>query len=337
MHIGVLTSGGDAPGMNAAIRAIVLAAHHYHFKVTGFFHGFNGLLNNESVPLNDHDVRHLIGQGGTLLKSARCQPFTTEDGGRQSAATLSAMGIDTLLVIGGDGSFQGCIHLARFWPGQILGIPGTIDNDIDGTDLSIGYATAIDTAVEAIDKIRDTADAFERIFLVEVMGRHSSYIALNAGMASGAEQILTFENTKDPQQAFADILAHIDSSRRLRGKASYIIVIAEHVWKEGSHTLAKALSQAIGTDCRLCILGYIQRGGRPVTQDRLLATKLGIAAVECAMSGQHLQMVGETRGQINLTPLEQTNNHKKQVDPLLQRAQQDVFDLVANSNNTDTS
>ena len=330
MHFGLLTSGGDAPGMNAAIRAVVLTAHHYHHRVTGFCHGYNGLLDGDGALLADHQVRDLIHRGGTLLKSARCEAFRTPEGARQAAATLEARGIDCLIVIGGDGSFQGGVHLSRYWSGQVLGVPGTIDNDVDGTDQTIGFATATATAVEAIDRIRDTAEAFERIFLVEVMGRHASFLALDAGMACGAEQILTFENCRQPEAAFSGILDHLQSSRQLRGNASYIIVVAEHAWPGGTVALAQRLSKATGIDCRPSILGYIQRGGSPVPADRLLATRLGIAAVECAMSGQHLKMVGECRGRIELTPLAASNAGAKAIDPLLARAHSQIFDLAAN-------
>jgi 6-phosphofructokinase 1 len=182
-RIGVLTSGGDAPGMNAAIRAIVLTAAAYNIDVIGFRHGFNGLLEDDYQTLLPQHVQHIIQHGGTLLKSARCKAMHTQAGVKQAAGALEQLRLDALIIIGGDGSFRGALALAEYYQGQILGVPGTIDNDVDGTDYTIGFATAIDTALDAIDKIRDTADAFERIFLVELMGRHSGYITLSVGTA----------------------------------------------------------------------------------------------------------------------------------------------------------
>ena len=189
-RIGILTSGGDAPGMNAAIRALVLTASQHQLEVVGFSHGFNGIFNREYRVLSNMDVLHIIQLGGTILKSARCAQLQQADGPQIAADVLHELEIDALVVIGGDGSFRGCMALSQFYRGQLVGLPGTIDNDVDGTDYTIGFATALDTALDAIDKIRDTADAFERTFLVEVMGRHTGYLALAAGIASAAEQII---------------------------------------------------------------------------------------------------------------------------------------------------
>jgi 6-phosphofructokinase 1 len=323
-RIGVLTSGGDAPGMNAAIRAVQLTAAACNIEVIGFKHGYNGLLESEYKTLLSHHVQNIIQRGGTILKSARCPALQTSDGPAQAAATLHQLDIDALIVIGGDGSFRGALEIAKHYNGQIIGVPGTIDNDVDGTDNTIGYATAIDTALDAIDKIRDTADAFERIFLVELMGRHSGYIALSAGIAAGAEQILCPEFGRLQPGDLRSVITPIQHAQLLLGKSSYIIVVAENSYPGGTTALADELSKAIGTECRACILGHIQRGGSPVGADRILGTKLGAFAVEQLLQGAHLQMAGEVNGEAVLYPLSQTGERRKAIDPFLVRWQQQV-------------
>jgi len=313
--IGVLTSGGDAPGMNAAIRAVVMTAEANGIRVIGFKHGFNGIFNGEFQPLQRSEVQHIIQHGGTVLKSARCQRLQQADGPAQAGAQLNQQGIDALIVIGGDGSFRGCLAIAPYFTGQIVGIPGTIDNDVDGTDFTIGFATALDTALDAIDKIRDTADAFERIFLVEVMGRHTGYLALAAGIASGAEQIICPEYG---EVDLADLQKDIQQVQHQYGRGSYIIVIAETMYQAGATALAAELTQASGIECRACVLGHLQRGGSPVGSDRILATKLGAFAVEQLLAGNaHLMMAGEQGGQALLFPLSLTGDKKKQADRYL--------------------
>lgn len=323
-RIGILTSGGDAPGMNAAIRAAVLTAAAHNIDVIGFRHGFNGLLEDDSQTLLPHHVQHIIQQGGTIIKSARCKTLHTDAGARQAADTLHRLQLDALLIIGGDGSFRGALAIAPYYRGQIIGVPGTIDNDVDGTDFTIGFATAIDTALDAIDKIRDTADAFERIFLVELMGRHSGYIALSAGIAAGAEQIICPEFGALQANALKTLITPIQRAQLLRGKSSYIMVVAENSYPGGTTALAEALSSALGIECRACILGHIQRGGSPVGADRILATKLGAFAVEQLVAGAHLMMAGEINQQAVLYPLAQTGERKKQIDPFLVRWQQQI-------------
>jgi len=318
--IGLLTSGGDAPGMNAAIRAVVLTAAAQGIEVIGFKHGFNGIFSHEHQQLQRTEVLHIIQQGGTLLKSARCKQLEQPGGPEQAANVLHQLGIDALIVIGGDGSFRGCQAIAPFYTGQIVGIPGTIDNDVDGTDFTIGFATALDTALDAIDKIRDTADAFERIFLVEVMGRHTGYLALAAGIASGAEQIICPEYG---EVDIDDLQQDIQQVQRQYGRGSYIIVIAETMYPSGATTLAAELTQASGIECRACVLGHLQRGGSPVGSDRILATKLGAFAVEQLLRGNaHLMMAGEQAGQAVLFPLSLTGDKKKQADRYLLEWQQ---------------
>ncbi|MDP2559951.1 ATP-dependent 6-phosphofructokinase [Psychrobium sp. 1_MG-2023] len=324
--IGVLTSGGDAPGMNAAIRAIVLTAQHHGISVTGFKRGFNGLLNGEHFQLTECYVRDIIHHGGTVLKSARCQAFTTEQGQLQASEVLNRLAIDCLIVIGGDGSLRGAELLADYWSGQIIGLPGTIDNDVAGADKTIGFATAVNTAVEAIDKIRDTADAFERTFLVEVMGRESGYIAMSVAIACAAEQVLTFESRQLPSQQLASIVNHITNAQKSRGNSSYIMVIAENLWPTGTIELAKELTEQSNIECQPCILGHIQRGGRPVFEDRILATKLGVAAVEASVDGAHLVMLGEVNQSITATPLSKLALEHKTIDTFLFNAQQQIFE-----------
>ncbi len=315
LTIGLLTSGGDAPGMNAAIRAVVLTAAAQGIRVLGFKHGFNGIFNSDFQQLQRTEVLHIIQNGGTILKSARCQLLEQADGPEKAATILNTLAVDALIVIGGDGSFRGCQAIAPFYQGQIVGIPGTIDNDVDGTDFTIGFATALDTALDAIDKIRDTADAFERIFLVEVMGRHTGYLALAAGIASGAEQIIC------PEYGDVDIVDLQNDIRQMQrefGNGSYIIVIAETMYSAGATALAAELTAASGIECRACVLGHMQRGGSPVGSDRILATKLGAFAVEQLLQGNaHLMMAGEQGGQAQLFPLSLTGNKKKQTDQYL--------------------
>lgn len=328
-RIAVLTSGGDAPGMNACIRAIVLTAHRNQIEVIGFRHGYNGLLKREYQPLHPGDVVNIIQRGGTILRSARCPEFVEPEATERAAQNLTSMHIDALLIIGGNGSFMGAEHLAQYWQGQIITLPGTIDNDINGTDGTIGYYTAIDTALEAIDKVRDTADAFERIFLIEVMGRHAGFIGLSSAIGSGAEQVLLPELI-DPEKGIdlEQIKRHVKITRQKRGMCSYIIIIAEHLYPGGATALAQKLTTDMDVECRPVILGHIQRGGSPVSMDRLLATKLGAYAVEAARDGKSLIMIGEKNYKVVEVPLPDTRATKKPLDPYLVEIQQDFFDLV---------
>lgn len=326
-RIAILTSGGDAPGMNAAIRASVLACHHFKLDAIGYRHGYNGLLEQEYVPLGTEHVTNIIQRGGTILKSARCEPFKTVEGAKQAAANLDALDIDALIVIGGDGSFRGALHLANYWGGQIIGLPGTIDNDISGTDATIGYYTAIDTALESIDKVRDTADAFERIFLIEVMGRHAGFIGLSAAVCSGAEQVLLPELYPHAPPDLQQLAAHIQQAQAVRGKCSYIMVITENLWPGGATDLAHKLHVSTGIECRPVILGHVQRGGSPVSLDRMLASKLGAYAVEAILAGKTGIMIGEQNHQVVEVPFEQCWDRPKALDPYLVRIQTQMFDL----------
>ncbi len=333
-RIGILTSGGDAPGMNAAIRSLVLAAHHYHIEVIGFYHGYNGLVCAENIAqskvLSLKDVNGIIHRGGTVLKSARCLQMLEKQGLEQASSTLEDKGIDALVVIGGDGSFNGLLALKQHWQGQLIGIPGTIDNDLDGTDFTIGFATAVNTGIDAIDKIRDTADAFERIFIVELMGRHSGHITFNVGIACAAEQVLSFENfsVNDQQSKLIELAKEIKTAKENR-HTSYIIVIAENLWPGGATNLAQQLKQAADMDCTACVLGHIQRGGSPVAKDRLLATKMGVAAVQAIMAGENKIMIAEQHSAICYIPLKQAVKHHKRVNQQLVNAQKNILALTA--------
>lgn len=322
-RIAVLTSGGDAPGMNAAIRAVVLSAQKAGIEVIGFLRGYNGIFERSYRSLTSQDVLHIGHVGGTMLKSARCAMMQQVDGPARAGEILHDMAIDALIVIGGDGSFRGCLALSHHYQGQLVGIPGTIDNDVDGSDFTIGFATALDTALDAIDKIRDTADAFERIFIVEVMGRHTGYLALSAGIAAAAEQVLCPEyGSIKPQHLLADLTRH----QQQYGHGSYIIVMAETMYPDGAVALAKSLEQQSHTECRAQILGHIQRGGKPVGSDRILATKLGAYAVEQLLLGHaHMMMAGEVAGTAGLYPLSLTGLKQKQVDPYLLQWQQQLW------------
>ncbi len=310
--IAVLTSGGDAPGMNAAIRAIVRTAIHHQLQVAGVQKGYYGLVHNEFANMNNRSVSNIIQRGGTILRSARCQTFRTEEGQRQAAKNLQSNDIDALFVIGGDGSLQGAHNLANHWPGQIIGLPGTIDNDLSGTDYTIGYFTALDTALDAIDKIRDTADAIDRVFLVEVMGRMAGFIAAGAGVAGGAEEILVPERSVDINALVGDITA-----AKEKGKVSFIMIVAEGAYPGGATALSIELEKKSGIECRPCILGYIQRGGSPAALDRILATKLGTFSVEQALQGVSGVMTGIINSEFVTTPLKQTWANRKPLDPYL--------------------
>lgn len=326
--IAILTSGGDAPGMNACIRSIVLTSLRFGLEVYGYRHGYNGLLEQEYQSLRAKKVTNIIQRGGTILHSARCVAFKSDDAARLAAKNLDALGIDALLVIGGDGSFRGAAHLAKHWRGQVIGLPGTIDNDIYGTDATIGYFTAIETALDSIDKVRDTADAFERIFLVEVMGRNAGFIGLSAAIASASDNILVPELAKDADTEIADIIAHVEAAKQRSGTSSYIIVITENLWPGGATKLAETLKERTDIECRPVILGHVQRGGSPVSQDRILATKLGAYAVEAAMAGKSNVMVGEINQVVYCLPIEESWTQQKALDPYLVKIQQDYFDII---------
>lgn len=285
--IGVLTSGGDSSGMNPCVRAVVRTACYNGIEVMGIYHGYQGMINNEIRPLSSRDVGGLSARGGTVLGSARCLEFREKEGRQKAIDNLKKHGIDAVVVIGGDGSFRGAQALADESDIRVIGLPGTIDNDIAGTDYTIGYDTAVNVAMEAIDKIRDTANSHERIFFVEVMGRNAGYIALEAGLAAGAEQILIPEEPTD----IPGIAAELMEGRRL-GKMSSIVVVAEGDDEGGAFDIAQKVSKYAHLPSRVTVLGHLQRGGSPTANDRLLATRLGYASVMSLMEGTHGVMLG---------------------------------------------
>ena len=320
-RVGVLTSGGDAPGMNAAIRAITRTALGEGLEVIGFYRGYDGVVNKLYVELDRRSVANIVQRGGTMLRSARCEVFMTPEGRDQAAANLRELGIDVLFVIGGDGSLTGANALRKHGDGQVIGIPGTIDNDLDGTDFTIGYFTALDTALQAIDKVRDTADAFERVFLIEVMGRMAGFIALGVGIGCGAEEVLV------PEQEFdlRNLIGRIQATKET-GKLSCIIIVAEGIVHRGVRSidgritihdttmLAKEIQTYTGLDSRAVILGHIQRGGNPAALDRILASTLGAFAVEQALAGASEIMVGVQARQLCAVPLKETWKDHKPLD-----------------------
>jgi len=273
-RVAILASGGDSPGMNAAIRAFVRSALWEHYHVFGIQNGYEGLLNNEIRELSSRDMGMIINQGGTVLGTARSAEFQTPEGLKKAADNLVAAKIDALCVVGGDGSFRGLMALSEIYKGQVVGIPGTIDNDIPGTDYTIGFDTAVQTAVEAIDKLRDTALSHGRVFFVEVMGRKSGQIALSVGLASGAEDVVIPEEKTD-----ADVVAKRLLDGRKKGKRFGIVVVAEGHDSGGAFKLAETVQQKVGFNIRVSVLGHIQRGGSPTSHDRVWGSRMGEAAV----------------------------------------------------------
>lgn len=311
-HIAVLTSGGDAPGMNAAIRAVVRTAIYHQLEVSGVYQGYQGLIDDDIEPLNARSVANIIQRGGTMLRSARCQAFYEAEGRAQAAKVLQARAIDALVVIGGDGSFHGGHFLGQEHGIPVVGIPGTIDNDIAGTDVTIGFYTAMDIALEAIDRLRDTAASHDRLFLVEVMGRAAGHIALNVSVAGGAEAVMIPEAPMTVAQ-----LSSMLQDAQQRGKSSSVIVVAEGAYEGGATALAQAIQDSIGMDMRVTILGHIQRGGSPCTKDRVLASRLGYAAVRALLSGRRDVMVGLHNHEVVYVPLKETWENSKDIDHAL--------------------
>jgi 6-phosphofructokinase 1 len=288
--IGVLTSGGDAPGMNAAIRAVVRTALAQGKKVKGIMRGYQGLIDEEIIDMDKHSVSDIIQKGGTILGTARCDDFRTPEGQQRGAEVCKKYGIDGLVVIGGDGSFQGAQKLAHLGVNTI-GIPGTIDLDIACTDYTIGFDTAVNTAMEAIDKVRDTSTSHERCSIIEVMGRHAGYIALWCGLANGAEDILLPERYNHDEQK---IINHIIDSRKL-GKKHHLIINAEGIGHSAS--MAKRIEAATGMETRATILGHMQRGGSPSCKDRVYASIMGAYAVDALCEGKSSRVVAYKNGE----------------------------------------
>lgn len=304
--IGLLTSGGDAPGMNAAIRAVVRTAIHNKIHVRGIIRGFEGLLEERIIDLNDRDVADIIQRGGTVLQTARSEEMKTVEGQQKAAAICKKYGLDGLVIIGGDGSFQGAARLAEYGI-NVMCIPGTIDLDIACTDYTIGFDTAINTAMEAVDKIRDTSASHQRCSIIEVMGREAGYIALYCGIANSAEKILMPEC---PQHDLNELIQDIKNNS-LKERNNYIIINAEGVG--GSNDMAMSIEQATGINSRATILGYLQRGGSPTCKDRVYASFMGAKAVEALMNGAQNRVMVYRDGQFQDIDLEEALKMEKTI------------------------
>lgn len=297
-NIGILTSGGDSPGMNAAIRSVVRTGIYNGVEVFGIRRGYQGMIEGDIFKMKTTDVSNIIQYGGTILKTARSKDFMTDEGMRKAYDQLTAHNIDSLVLIGGDGTFRGADEFFRHYTIPAIGLPGTIDKDLSGTDFTIGFDTAVNTAVSAIDKIRDTAEAHDRLFVVEVMGRDAGYIALNSGISCGAEDILIPEQLT----AMSEVLDRIDRDER-RKKTVHIIVVAEGDELGGAREVHAAIKTRFPhIDVRSCVLGHIQRGGSPTFSDRVLASRLGYAAVSALLSGRSQVMAGIINDQVVFTP-----------------------------------
>jgi 6-phosphofructokinase 1 len=308
-RIGVLTSGGDSPGMNAAIRAVVRTGIYYGFEMYGIMRGYLGMIEDDIFEMTSRSVANIIQRGGTILKTARSKDFFTEEGRHKAYNNLVKHSINGLIVIGGDGSFTGALKIATEFNLPCVCIPGTIDKDLYGTDYTIGFDTAVNTAVEAIDKIRDTADAHDRLFIVEVMGRHAGYIALHSGIATGAENILIPEAETNMEEVIASL-----SEKEKRKKLVNLIIVAEGDEFGGANEVARVVKEKLpNLDTRVSILGHIQRGGSPTCLDRLIASRMGYHAIESMMEGRFNVMVGVVNNAMAYTPLEIAIREKQKI------------------------
>ena len=310
--VGVLTSGGDAPGMNAAIRGVTRTALYNGLEVVGIRHGYHGMIHGHFIDLRAHSVSDILARGGTILKTARSKEFMEPEGRRKAYDNLKEAGVDAVVVIGGDGSLTGArVFCDEYFDIPFIGIPGTIDNDIYGTDYTIGYDTALNTVVEAVDKIRDTAGSHNRLFFIEVMGRDAGFIALNSGIAAGAEAILIPEVTGQVE----NLKDYLEKSFK-RKKSSNIIIVAEGDEEGGAFAIADLVKEDFKDyDVRVSVLGHIQRGGTPSAFDRVSASKLGYAAIEALLDDQKSVMVGFRNSEVDLVPFRKVIKLKKKVNP----------------------
>lgn len=308
--IGILTSGGDAPGMNAAIRAVTRSAIYNGLAVKGIFRGYKGLITGEIQEFKTQNVSNIIQQGGTILKTARCQEFKTPEGRKIAYETMQREGIDALIVIGGDGSLTGARLLAQEFDVPCIGLPGTIDNDLYGTDTTIGYDTALNTILDAVDKIRDTATSHERLFFVEVMGRDAGFLALNGAIAAGAEAAIIPEfNTE------VDQLEEFIKNGFRKSKSSSIVLVAESEITGGAmHYAERVKNEYPQYDVRVTILGHLQRGGKPTAHDRIIASRMGVASIQALMEGQRNVMIGIENDEIVYVPFTKTIKNDKPID-----------------------
>ena len=299
--VGILTSGGDAPGMNACIRAIVRSALRHKIEVMDKRRGYEGLIRGNLMRLGPEAVTNILQRGGTFLETSRCDEMKTVEGREKAIQFLHSEEIDGLITMGGDGTFRGAVALSREGQIKVVGIPATIDNDVYGTDYTIGFDTAVNTALQAIDKIRDTAQSLERLFFIEVMGRTRGFIALEVGIAGGANDILIPETETNIEE----LCQELEHSFR-RGGTFAIVIVAEGDTPGGALPIDQEVGKLLGVDYRVCVLGHVQRGGVPTARDRVLASKLGVAAVDALVNGRDGCMVGEVGGEIVYTPLEQS-------------------------------
>ena len=309
--IGILTSGGDAPGMNAAIRAVTRSAIYNGIEVKGVMRGYKGLVFDEIIPFKTNSVSNIIQQGGTILKTARCKEFETTEGRQTAYETLQRENIDALVVIGGDGSLTGARIFAQEYNFPIVGLPGTIDNDLQGTDLTIGYDTALNTIMQAVDKIRDTASSHERLFFIEVMGRECGILALNGAIASGAEAAIIPERSMRQDQ-----LADLISNGFRKSKNSSLVLVTEGDITGGAMMMAERVKKEFPQyDVRVTILGHVQRGGSPTANDRILASRMGASAIDALLDGQRNVMIGIQNDVIVYVPFSKAIKKNKPIQP----------------------
>ena len=308
--IAVFTSGGDAPGMNACIRAVVRTAIFHKLEITGIMHGYDGMIRGEFVSMNAKSVSGIVHRGGTVLKTARSSEFMTEGGRKKAKENLEKHGVDGVVAIGGDGTFRGALEFGKICSIPFVGCPGTIDNDLIGTDFTIGYDTAINTVVEAVDKIRDTAESHDRLFFVEVMGKDAGLIALRSGIGSGAEAILISEAETD----FEKLIEHLKETRK--DKSSKIVIVSEQGGTGSVVSLAQKVKKTLPFyDVRFSVLGHIQRGGNPTCMDRVNSSRIGFSAVESMMVGKKGVMIGIINNKISYTPFENAVKHIEELHP----------------------
>lgn len=307
--VGVLTSGGDSPGMNACVRAVVRTGIFHGLEMFGIMRGYSGMVEDDIVPMESRSVANIIQRGGTFLKTSRCKEFLEPEGRKKAYENLKKRGIDGLVIIGGDGSFRGAQIFSSEFDIPCIGLPGTIDKDIAGTDFTIGFDTAVNTAVEAIDKIRDTAEAHDRLFIIEVMGRDAGYIALHSGIATGAENILIPERKTEIEVIIAQL-----AEKERRHKLVNLIVVAEGDEFGGGNEVAKIIKSRLPLlEVRVCILGHIQRGGAPSCMDRMLASRMGYHAIESLIEGRHNVFIGVVNNKINYIPLDEAIKKKQKI------------------------
>jgi 6-phosphofructokinase 1 len=306
MKIGVLTSGGDAPGMNAAIRAVVRTCVYRNIEVEGIFQGYQGMIEGDFKKLNERSVARILGRGGTILKSSRSKDFMTKEGRQQAFDNMKKHGVNALITIGGNGTFTGAHVFFEEFGIPVMGVPGSIDNDLFGTDHCIGFDTATNTVVDAVDKIRDTATSHNRLFFVEVMGRNSGFIALKAGIATGAIAIVLPED----EMSIDDLVATLRESEE-SGKSSSIVLVAEGSKSGGAYEIAKKVTEKYSEyETRVSVLGHLQRGGAPSCYDRVMASRMGVAAVEGLLEGRKDVMIGIINDRETYTPLSEAINNR---------------------------